>query len=111
MTSSTCSASGSNAPAASTTGTGPTGAPASRSASSKRTHTGTLPFGSASNTSCCSLTELTVGNHTSRAPWRAATSTASGVEPSDRAIQRHVPSTMTPGTASRTTAARSCVAV
>src|SRR3954451_8232081 len=98
-------------PPALTPGTGPGCTPASRRSSSKRTQTGTLPSGSASSTSPNSFSELTVGSHTIRAPWRAATSTAVAFRPPTEWLRVIVPSARTPGTAARTTAARSAVAV
>ncbi len=107
----TSSSSGSGAPPASTTGTARGVTPAARSSSSKRTHTGTLPSGSACSTSPISFSELTVGSQTMRAPCRAATSTAVALSPPTAWLSVIVPSAVTPGTAALTTAARSAVAV
>src|SRR3954451_14689124 len=74
-------------------------------------HPGTLPSGSACSTSPISFSELTVGSHTMRAPWRAATSTAVALSPPTEWLSVIVPSARTPGTAAVTTAARSAVAV
>ena len=71
--------------------------PAARSSSSKRTHTGTLPSGSACSTSPISFSELTVGSQTMRAPWRAATSTAVAFRPPTEWLSVIVPSAVTPG--------------
>ena len=78
--------------------------PASRSSSSKRTQTGTLPSGSAARTSCCSFSELTVGSHTIRAPSRAAISTATGFSPPTARLSVIAPMVSTSGTAALTTA-------
>ena len=62
-------------------------------------------------TSCCSLTELTVGNQTVRAPSRAAISTASALRPPTARLSVIAPRTRTPSTADATTRARSAVEV
>ena len=82
--------------------------PCSRRSSWSLTHTGTLAPGAASR-SCDSLTESTVGSQTVRAPSRAAISTASGLIPPTARLSAIAPSTFTPGTAARTTLARSAV--
>ena len=91
-TASTSSSSGSGAPSSSSTGTGRGRTPAARRSSSKRTHTGTLPSGSACSTSANSFAALTVGSHTIRAPWRAATSTAVALSPPTAWLSVIVPS-------------------
>ncbi len=58
-----------------------------------------------------SLTASTVGIHTTRAPLRAAISTATGLMPPTDRLSTIAPSTITPGTVARTTAARSAVGV
>ncbi len=58
-----------------------------------------------------SLTESTVGIHTVRAPSRAAISTASGFIPPTARFIAIAPSASIPGTAARTTLARSAVEV
>ncbi len=108
-TSSTASASGRSAARSSTTGTGSQARPVSRSDSSNSTQTGTFAWAPGRSTSSCSFTEETVGNQTIRAPWRAATSTASGLRPPTARLSVIVPSTVTPGTAAATTCARSVV--
>ena len=65
--------------------------------SSNATQTGTFSCAPALSSSCCSLTAETVGNHTMRAPCRAATSTASGFSPPTERLSVIVPSTTTPG--------------
>ena len=72
------------------------------------THTGTFAPGAASR-SWDSLTESTVGSQTVRAPSRAAISTASGLMPPTARFSEIAPRTLTPGTAARTTLARSAV--
>ena len=109
MTSSTSCASGSSAPRASTTGTGSQARPASRRESSNATQTGTFSWAPAFSTSSCSFSDETVGNHTTRAPSRAATSTARALSPPTERLSVIVPSTVTPGTAAATTCARSAV--
>ena len=110
-TSRTARSASSTAPSASTTATGSAVTPASRSSSSKRTQTGTLPSGSAARTSCCSFSELTVGSHTIRAPSRAAISTATGFSPPTARLSVIAPIVSTSGTAALTTRARSAVEV
>ena len=68
-----------------------------------------LLVGAAFSTSSCSFTDETVGNHTTRAPSRAATSTARALSPPTERLSVIVPSTVTPGTAAATTCARSAV--
>ena len=106
--SSTVRVSGSTPPFPSTTGTGSISIPCSRRSSWTFTHTGTLAPGGASR-SCASFSESTVGNHTMRAPSRAAISTASGFMPPTARFREIAPSTSIPGTDARTTLARSAV--
>ena len=65
--------------------------PAARSSSSKRTHTGTLPSGSACSTSPISFSELTVGSQTMRAPCAGRDLDGGGVEAADRVVERDRP--------------------
>jgi hypothetical protein len=72
-----------------------------------RRHTGCLAgFGPSS---LASFSESTVGSQTIRAPPRAAISTACAFRPPTPALSVIAPSASTPGTAARTTAARSAV--
>ena len=59
--------------------------------------------------SLASFSESTVGSQTMRAPSRAAISTACAFSPPTPALSVIAPSASTPGTAARTTAARSAV--
>ena len=108
---STARVSGSTAPSASTTATGSSSRPAARSSRWSSIQTGILAPGGNCVSSPLSLTESTVGSQTVRAPSRAAISTATGFIPPTARLSAIAPSTSTPGTAARTTAARSAVEV
>ena len=70
-------------------------------------HTGC--FAGFGPSSLASFSESTVGSQTIRAPSRAAISTACAFSPPTPALSVIAPSASTPGTAARTTAARSAV--